>query len=498
MRVLLLEYHQESNSFTPVNTVLEDYCRCSLLEGEEIFSVRGQKLALAGMIDALDEAGITIIPGYAMRAPAGGIVEHSVVEYFMEKLRAIAAREKPFDGCFISFHGATQSTQCQDVCGAILKEVRRLLGDEIVVTTSYDLHGNITPQIVKYADFVCGYQTYPHMDVYEVGYRAARLGIRKLQGETIHMACGWVPMLQPASGYTTAEGPLKKVFDLFHQEVARQRLEDFSLFQMQPWLDVSEGGSAVVMISSDAAHAAHCARKAMRELWNIRHLMSPRLRSVDEVIALAEKGEDSRPVVVSDFSDSTNAGAAGDNFSIAKYVMDHAPHLRVAAVISDAELVEEAFCAGVGGELSTTIGGKRDLTCSQPITVQAHVSSLHDGRFLLEGPSMRGVSADLGRTATLQIGNVSVVVCTVMASTGDPQLLRHFGVEPTMHDIVIVKANTSFRAAYDRFAGHICLVDTGCAATACLTKLPFRNVPKHFYPFSDEAAPDQLEVVYEK
>ena len=68
----------------------------------------------------------------------------------------------------------------------------------------------------------------------------------------------------------------------------------------------------------------------------------------------------------------------------------------------------------------------------------------------------------------------------------------------TMHDIVIVKANTSFRVAYDRFAGHICLVDTGCAATACLTKLPFRNIPKHFYPFNDEPAPDQLEVVYEK
>ena len=498
MKVLLMELHQESNSFSPVHTVLEDYRRCSMMGGEEIFSVRGQRLALAGMIDALDEAGIEIVPGYAMRAPAGGIVEHSVVEHFMEKFRAIASQAKEVDGCFISFHGATQSTECEDVCGAVLRETRHLLGNDIIIATSYDLHGNITPSMARDADIVCGYQTYPHMDVYEVGYRAAKLGIRKLRGEELHMVCGWVPMLQPASGYTTAESPLKDIFDIYHEEVVEGRLEDFSLFQMQPWLDVSEGGSAVVMIGTDAEHAKNCVADAAKKLWAIRHEMSPRLYTVDEVIALAERCEDGKPVVVSDFSDSTNAGAAGDNFSIAKYVMDHAPHLRVATVISDAELVEEAFRAGVDSRLHTTIGGKRDLKCSDPITVDAIVSSLHNGNFLLEGPSMRGVPSSLGRTVTLQIGNVNVVVCTVMASTGDPQLFRHFGVEPTMHDIVVVKANTSFRVAYDRFAGYTCLVDTGCAATACLTALPFRNVPGHFYPFSDEEAPEQLEKLYVK
>jgi microcystin degradation protein MlrC len=167
-------------------------------------------------------------------------------------------------------------------------------------------------------------------------------------------------------------------------------------------------------------------------------------------------------------------------------------------MVNDEAVVARAFEAGVGAKMLTTIGGSRDKARSSAVPVTALVRSLHDGSFLLEGPSMRKVGCNVGRTAVLSVGNIDVVAYSSMACTGDPQLFRHFGVEPTLYRIVIVKANTSFRAAYEKFAGRICLVDTGCAATSRLRDLPFQRLPKYFYPFSDEASPEQLNEVYVK
>ncbi len=497
MKVLVMEFHQESNSFCPVNTVLEDYFRCSVLEGENlIVKVKEKPLALSGMLDALEEAGMTIVPGYAMRAQAGGIVEHEVVEHFMQKMREIISDNVPLDGAFFSFHGATQSTQSEDVCGDILVEARQLLGDKTVISASSDLHANITDRMLKNVDFICGYLTYPHMDVYETGYRAARLGIRKLQGEkNLHMAWTRLPMILPASGYTTESGTLGHITQQMKKLTEDAILEDYTVFQMQPWLDVKNGGSSIITVAKDRDTAIRYAKRIAQSVWEIRDSMKPELYTMEEVVALAETCEEDKPLVVVDFSDSTNAGAAGDNFDIASYILKHARNLKTAVVINDALAVEKAFSAGVGAVLDTYIGGSRDRKRSVPIPIKATVRSLHDGEFLLEGPSMRRVSCRVGRTAVLSIDNVDVVVCTAMGSTGDPQLLRHFGVEPTFYHIVVVKANTSFRAAYEPIADRICMVDTHCAATSFLEKLPFANLPKHFYPFSKSGFPEEFDTV---
>lgn len=497
MKILLMEFHQESNSFCPVKTVFEDYFRCSVLEGKNLLAqIKGKQLALTGMLDALNEDGMTIVPGYAMRAPAGGVVEHKVVEHFLQKMREIIIENNPLDGVFFSLHGATQSDREDDVCGKILQEARHLLGEKTIISVSCDLHANITDLMFKNADFIIGYRTYPHMDIYETGYRAAKLGIRKIQGETnLHMACVRLPMILPACGYTTEAGELGDIMRQLKQLIKNKILEDYTVFQMQPWLDVANGGSAIITVAKNRDSAIYNAKIIAQSIWDIRTSIKPELFTMEEVISLAETCELDRPMVVVDFSDSPNAGAAGDNFDIAYYILNHAKHLKTAMVINDTSVVEQAFSGGVGAVLDTYIGGSRDYARSTPIPVKCIVRSLHDGNFLLEGPSMRRVNSNVGRTAVVSIENVDVVVCTAMANTGDPQLLRHFGIEPTFYQIVVVKANTSFRAAYECFAGNICLVDTRCAATSFLEELQFTKLPKYFYPFSKSNGLEEFSTV---
>lgn len=491
-RVLVFEFHQESNSFCPVNSIMEDYTRCSVLEGKDFLKgVMGCQLAPCGMFDVLQEEEIEILPGYAMRAPSGGIVEHGVVEHFLKKMQEYLERCLPVDGILVSMHGATQSTREDDVCGLILKKLRDQTGSDTVIAASLDLHANVTERMYDNADFLCGYLTYPHVDVYETGARAARLAVRAMkERRTMHMARSLVPMIVPACGYSTGEEPLRSLGKRARQLVENGELEDYTIFHMQPWLDVKEGSGAVLCIGKNEKETEAYADMLAKEVFALREQMQPQLDEVDDVICIAEKLHTGKPVIMVDFADSPNAGAAGDSVYVLERILSLQSSVKAAYVITDLPAVEAAFKAGVGAKIDIALGGTRGSVNVKPILVHAQVCSLHDGEFLLEGPSMRGVAAHIGKTATLRVGNVDIVACESMASPGDPQLYRHFGVEPSFYQLVVVKACTSYRAAYEVLAEKICVVDTKGAATADIESLPFQKLSKDIYPFNKEATID--------
>ena len=78
-----------------------------------------------------------------------------------------------FDAICVSLHGATCTVSEEDACGTFLKFLRDLVGSEKVIAASCDLHANVTEKMLAAADIICGYQSYPHVDFYETGYRAA-------------------------------------------------------------------------------------------------------------------------------------------------------------------------------------------------------------------------------------------------------------------------------------------------------------------------------------
>ena len=89
-------------------------------------------------------------------------------------------------------------------------------------------------------------------------------------------------------------------------------------------------------------------------------------------------------------------------------------------------------------------------------------------------------------TMTARLGEYYVIACGCPANTGDPQIYRHFGIEPKLFDLVEVKANTSYRLPFSAFASVMCTVDVpGCVGVSDLKSLPFKKIPRPFYPFDE-------------
>lgn len=488
LKALYFEFFQETNSFSPIICQMHNFRNYKYCEDEAVLDVdREVRYETTGMIQAAEEEGIELIPSIAMWSQSTGPVSEQMVDHLLTKIRETYDRVAPVDGVFCVLHGSTEDTREGDCCGYVLEKVRELVGPDAVIASSFDLHGNLTPKILKLADVCCGYQTYPHNDAHEAAYRAGKLGARKLRDRNAFTtAAVRLPMMVPASGYTTNEGYFKEeVMDLGHRYVKEGKLLDFSVFQMQPWLDVADHGTTILAIGEDPAVAKECAQTLARKVFEGRDLYWPKLMSVDEVIDLALANEKPGPVILANSGDSPGAGAVGDSVYVLNRLIERNVPLKYATLVLDGDAVRKAFEVGVGNTAEFTFGASLSPTGQPPVKAMAKVCSLHEGYFRQEGPISVGLLQYCGPTAVLAIGTYEVVVCEYPANTGDPQIYRHFGIEPTLFDLVEVKANTSFRLPFSKFAAEICMTDVpGTVGTSNLLSLDFKNIGEGFYPFS--------------
>lgn len=475
-RVLLLEFRQESNTFNPIVMPRETFNGGSPFEGEAILKAKLRSHEqVCGVVDTLENAGFEVIASALAAAPSGGRVADAMLEHVKERVAEYIRKENP-DAVCACLHGATCTETIDDACGSLLAHIRKLVGDK-PITVNFDLHANVTDQVLENADFVSGYQTYPHHDLYEAGCRSAQRCIEMLKGEKNYMATVKLPVLLPPAGYTDTEGAFKGVMDYAKELVTKGVLKDFNIFVVQPWLDIDTIASRVIAVASDPETAKAYAAELAEKFYAIRGDMWPELTEVDDIIRFARENTSGKPVILADSADSPNGGCVGDS-PVAAMKLLEAGDLSACTFIRDPKTVEQAFAVGVGNSAEFSVGAGYTADMPGPLKATGYVRSLHDGHF-----STGNSHAYLGKAAVIRFGKVDVLVSTGTAHSGLPWLYRQFGMEPSFYDVVVVKANTSFRRYYAPITDLIYVADTPGAGASNLHQFRWKNLPKGMYPF---------------
>lgn len=496
-RILLCEYYQETNTFNPVPYTLDMFRDFRYAEGEDFYE-KAKKVpdAAHGMIETIEEMDGVVVPGISLLGWAGGAVDDEVYELLLERTKYYIQNSGQIDAVFVSCHGALSNVSEEDGTGAYLEYIREMVGADIPIAISCDLHANITQRILDNADIICGYNCYPHTDIYQTGVRAARLGMRMLNGDKIYTAVTTLPMLVPPSGYSTVEQPFKEMKDYGDSLVKQGTLLDYSNFIVQAWMDLKEIHCCVLTIADEESVALKYADEMAEHIFDMRDEMMPELNSIDEVFALAEDPQHAKPVILVNPADSTNSGSIGDGAEAAVCLKKRGSALKMSCVVKDDEVVDQAFKVGVGNTADFCIGGKYTVGMEDKFCGKGRVVSLHNGAFRAEGPENRNVQFNLGPTAVLNFDNIDIIVCKNPSGNGDPQLFRHFGIEPTMYDLIEVKANASFRVPYGKFTNEFYYVDLYGASSANLKRFKWKNLPGNLYPFdlSDNYRPEPAKI----
>ena len=486
-RVFMCGLSQESNSFNPVLTNMEEFESFDAYWGNAPIPEKFCLPSACGAYETLCQADIELCCGPVIRAGSGGPVEHSVVEYFVDTtLKQIKAFGN-VDGVYVSMHGATVSDKVYDVCGYILEAIRREVGEEVVISASFDLHANITEKIMKNADFVSGFQAYPHLDQKETGIRAAERLLEALEDKGGKVAFVSIPMIASAHGYTTFDGSLGKLVARAKKMIEQGEIIDYTIFEVQPWLDVEEMAATVVVIAETEEKAKSVAKDLAYENFTVREeILGESFFTISEVINKAIENKSGKPIILVDSADSPNAGATADSATVIEYLLPYRDRLKCAVAVSDIPAVEKAEKLGVGGVSDFTLGATKAPKLSKPVLVKdAVVMSIHEGTFYSYGPQDKGFKRFLGKTVVLKAGEISIHVSSYGKFEGDLNFYRSFGIDPAEYDLVGVKACTSFRAAYEPISAEICNTDTPGSAGCVLTNLPFKKRPVPMYPFEE-------------
>ena len=484
MRIGLAYLLQETNSFSPVPSRLEDFGVTTGAAAVERWG--GTKTEFGAFLDVIRRTRHQAVPLFAGWGITEGPIERAEFEKMLALVRAEVIGAGKLDAVLIALHGAMAAEGTDDCEGAILGEIRSLVGDIPMVLT-LDLHANLTARIVKSVTALVGYHTYPHIDMYETGTAAAELLMRTLDGEIRPvMAFSKIPMIVPAENMMTTGGPFSRVFDIGNAAMASDpRMLSYSVFGMQPWLDVTEAGCATLVVAdADRAPAAECARQMAQVFWDSRaefevELMSPKA-AVEE--ALATEG---KPVVLAEPADSPTAGSPGDSADMLVAFREYAPGVPAALWVRDERVAAMAWDARPGAVIRTELGGLYDKVSRKAVPIEAVVRSISDGQFVFTGGYNRGMRVDMGRSAVIDVGGVLVVVSEKAVAGICTEVYRSQGVEPKDQKMVVAKSATGFRSEFGPFAAKIRIVDTPGVSAPNLRRLPFRNVPRPIYPLDE-------------
>lgn len=477
-RILVLDFHQETNTFNPITASFQSFSPKGIFEGAAFDNAMRAGGVVTGGVDAIREAGGEVIPSVIMAAPSGGRVSDEVFAFLLERLTYYIESNEDLDGVYAALHGATCTVSHNDACGELLAFLRQKVGTK-PIAASFDLHANITEKVLQNADFICGYNTYPHLDQYTTGHRAGRFLMERLSGKQHHMAAAGVDILIPPAGYTSLNGCFRALMEQGKAMVEAGRILDFTVFPVQPWLDISPITSRTVTIGNDPQEAKRCADELAEALFAMRDDAQPHMWAVEDIIEAAEKNTTGKPVILAESADSPNGGCVGDSPVVAMALQAKGSSLKTCMFIVDPQAVERAFSLRVGGRGEFSLGAGFTKGIPGPFRGEGVVHSLHDGSFT----PYKNATAHLGRSAVVYFGSIHILICSNGAQSGLPSLFRAFGMDPAHYELVVVKANTSFRAHYANITDLIYVADTPGAGASNLKQLQWEHLPAGRYPF---------------
>lgn len=482
-RILVAECKQEVSSFNPVPSRYEDF---RVVRGVALLDHhRGCREEVGGALSVFDADGsVQLVPTFGASAnTSGGVLAADGFERLGRDFLGCVAEAGPVDAAYFSLHGAMQAENEDDPEGFLLREARRILGEKIPFVVSLDLHGVLTDRMLEHSDAVVAYHTYPHVDFFQTGARAAALLMKVLtRGVQPVTARVKIPALVRGDELITETGSIRECIQLAKQIEASDAGLSAGVMWGNPFTDVPElRTNSFVVMDGDEAAAREQAIGLANRFWTHHEKMQVPLTSLADGIRLAGEVH-SGTVVMMDAADATSSGASGDSNAILCELMRQRYRGRVLAPVVDPAAVRQAFAAGVGATIRVTVGGAFDPARFRPLPLEAQVRLLSDGKFRSES---FGWPWDSGDTAVLQADNLTLVVGTRPVSLFDRSWFYANGQDPRQFDVVVVKSPHCEPQMFASWCAKLINVDAPGSTSANLRSLGHTRCARPMFPLDE-------------
>ena len=470
-RIAIASFGIESSTFSPALTTEEAF---HAKYGAEVYT----SYPFLSDTSALRKRA-SWFPTVAARSIPGGAVTRETYESIVNQILSRLKENLPYDAMFLDLHGAMSVVGLDDPEGDFIIRIRKTIGDKPIISTSMDLHGNVSMRLAKNTDLITCYRMAPHEDAMETKQRAVVNLLNRIEnkkGKPLYKARIAIPVLLPGEQTSTRIEPAKSIYKQVAPAAQQEGIVDAAIWVGYPWADEPRNHAVVIVTGDDKQKVTTTAEKLAKSFWDARKeftFVAP-TGSLDECLAKALSSKD-RPYYISDSGDNPTAGGAGDVtwtlqqlLSRPEFKSPEGPSV-IYASIPGPKLVEKAIAAGVGGKISELVGAAVDSRYAPPLLLTGTIESIVHG------------DRDAEVEVVVKVGSAHVIVTRKRKPYHKEIDFTRLGLNPREAAIVMVKIGYLEPELYAMQKGWMLALTPG-GVDQNLARLPYKRIQRPMFP----------------
>lgn len=419
------------------------------------------------------------VPTLLGKSLPGGIVTREAYESMVAKTLKMLKENGPYDGLFFDIHGAMSVVGLEDAEGDLIQRIRDVIGTDALISTSMDLHGNVSKRLAEHSDLITCYRMAPHEDALESKARAIKNMLDRLEngkGKPNFKAWVPVPILLPGEKTSTRIAPGKGLYAQIPSVENQEGVIDAAIWIGYAWADEPRNHAVVMVTGDDKEKVIAGAEKLANAFWKVRHdfeFVAP-VATLEESLQMALAHKES-PFIISDMGDNPTAGGAGDVswtlqqlLARPEFKSENSPSL-IYASIPGPELIEEALKSGIGKKVKGMVGAQVDNRFAPPIALEGTITAIKEG------------DRDAEVEVVVQVGSIHVIVTKKRKPYHQESDFTDLNLKPRETDIVVVKIGYLVPELYDMRKGWIMALTPG-GVDQDLERLGHKNIKRPMFP----------------
>lgn len=444
-------------------------------------------------VDSLTYKRANWVPTLRGHALPGGIVTHEAYESLVNKTLKMLKENAPYDGLFFDIHGAMSVIGLDDPEGDFIKRIRKVIGYETIISTSMDLHGNVSETLAQETDLITCYRMAPHEDAIESKKRALTNLLDRLEnnlGKPKFKTWIPVPILLPGEKTSTRIEPGKSLYAKVNPETKKEGVLDAAIWVGYAWADEPRNHAVVMVTGDNKEEVKNSAEYLAQSFWDVRNefeFVAP-VASLDECLASA-LGHKEKPFIISDMGDNPTAGGAGDVtwtlnelLKRKEFKSKNGPTL-IYASIPGPKLIDKAVKIGVGGVVEEFVGAEVDSRFCPPIKLKGEILSIKHGD--------RNAEVE----AVVQVGSIKVIVTKKRKPYHKEADFTELNLDPRKTDVVVVKIGYLVPELYNMRAGWKMALTPG-GVDQDLERLGYKRIKRPMFPLDKEMDTPDLKAKF--
>jgi microcystin degradation protein MlrC len=488
MKIVIARLNHETNTFSPVPTSLAAFGagdpRGPAFGADAYAAGKGSATAMGAFIDLAERRGCEIsAPLFAMANPSGPV---DPAAYHVMRDAIVGAVAGGCDAILLDLHGAMVVEDCDDGEGDLLRCIRAV-APETPLALALDLHGNVSDDMVRLADVVVGFKTYPHVDMYETGAHAGRLLFDMLDGRIRPVTAIARPgvLAQTLCQNTEIPGAMRDGVELA-RALERSGALAATVFGGFYLADIADAGMSVVVVADrDMAQAARWAEECSARLRERRGELVFREAPLAESVRRA-KAMDRGPVILLDHGDNCMSGGTCDTMDVLEECLRQGLDGIAAGPICDPQAVAQLVAAGMGATTTVDLGNKIPMPAigreRAPLRLTGRVRAMCDGEYTITGPIYTGARGHMGRTVLFDTGSAQIVITEQTQEPWDLGVFGCVGLDPKTKRYLILKSRMYFRPVFAPLAAAIIECASAGVCSSDFSLFRYRKVRRPVYP----------------